>query len=45
MSKTDSELTAEIVAAYLSNPSSTPKGERIPDLIKNVHAALSELQN
>ncbi len=43
MGKTDIELTAEIVAAYLSNPSITPKAERIPDLIKNVSDALSKL--
>lgn len=43
MSKTDSELTAEIVAAYLSNPTITPKAQNIPTLIKNVYDALNEL--
>ncbi|MFK4843363.1 MucR family transcriptional regulator [Lactococcus garvieae] len=43
MSKTDVELTAEIVKAYLSNPSVTYKSSSIPDLIKNVHEAIAKL--
>lgn len=43
MSKTDSELTAEIVAAYLSNPTTAPKAQNIPTIIKNVYNALDEL--
>ncbi|WP_259768404.1 hypothetical protein [Lactococcus lactis] len=43
MDKTDVELTAEIVEAYLSNPSITFKAEKIPELIKNVNAAIIDL--
>ncbi|MGF2132432.1 MucR family transcriptional regulator [Lactococcus lactis] len=42
MAKTDSELTAEIVAAYLSNPNLTFHESKIPKLIADVHEALSK---
>ncbi|MEG9198775.1 MucR family transcriptional regulator [Lactococcus lactis] len=44
MDKTDIELTAEIVEAYLSNPSIIIKAQNIPELIKNVHATLIDLE-
>lgn len=43
MEKSSVELTAEIVEAYLSNPSVVVKSQNIPELIKNVHEALDEL--
>lgn len=43
MSKNHVELTAEIVAAYLGNPSITYKSTNIPELIKNIDKALVDL--
>lgn len=43
MAKSDNELTAEIIAAYLNNPSIQVKAEYIPELIEKVHDAVSKL--
>lgn len=43
MTKTHVELTAEIVAAYLSNPSVSYNSQSIPELIKNIDKALLDL--
>lgn len=44
MDKTDVELTAEIVEAYLGNPSIVVKPQNIPELIKSIHATLIDLE-
>lgn len=42
MAKSDSELTAEIVSAYIGNPKITVHQSDIPALIASVHEALSK---
>lgn len=43
MSKSDSELTAEIVAAYIGNPKVAVLPEEIPKLIAKVNEALRKI--
>lgn len=43
MSKTDKELTSEIVIAYLGNHSYTYNNDEITNLIKDVHETLRAL--
>lgn len=42
MAKSDSELTAEIVSAYIGNPKVMVDKSDIPALIAEVHEALSK---